>query len=46
MIYFGEIAMEDFEQSEYLHNELLELSQMLGIEMDLAKIQTESKCFN
>ena len=46
MIYFGEIAMEDFEQSEYLHNELLELSQLLGIEMDLAKIRTESKCFN
>ena len=46
MIYFGEIAQEDFEQSENLHNELLELSQMLGIEMDLAKIQTESKCFN
>ena len=46
MIYFGEIALEDFEQSEHLHNELLELSQMLGIEMDLAKIQTESKCFN
>ena len=46
MIYFGEIALEDFEQSEYVHNELSELIQMLGIEMDLAKIPTESKCFN
>ena len=46
MIYFGEIILEDdFGQSEYVHNELSELSQMLGIEMNLAKIES-GECFN
>ena len=46
MIYFGEIALVDLEQSEYVRNELLELCQMLGIEMNLAKIESEGECFS